>query len=143
MRHAVIDFLIPLGVALVFGGMIWLYALAIRQGRPLTRFMKGTLLYAPIFVLGRDAKKQRDRISIFSLKYRKIKDRVRFTAGCPSLRVLCARVGFHGILPLGFSSTLKMDSAFPITQAFREKHEKDDAPGPGRTATVGSYPESY
>jgi len=52
MRHAVIDFLIPLGVALLFWGMIRLYALAIRQGRPLTRFMKGTLLYAPIFVLG-------------------------------------------------------------------------------------------
>jgi hypothetical protein len=52
MRHAVIDFLNPLGVALLFWGMIRLYALTIRQGRPLTGFMKGSLLYAPISVLG-------------------------------------------------------------------------------------------
>lgn len=46
------DFLVPIGVALAFFLLCWLYGLAIRQGRPFTPFMRKTLICAPIFILG-------------------------------------------------------------------------------------------
>jgi drug/metabolite transporter (DMT)-like permease len=46
------DLLVPIGVAFAFFCLCWLYALAIRRARPLTPFMRRTLVYAPLFILG-------------------------------------------------------------------------------------------
>jgi formate/nitrite transporter FocA (FNT family) len=52
MNFGIADFVIPLGVALVFLGIGRLWLLAVRRGQPLTPFMKGALLYGFVFVLG-------------------------------------------------------------------------------------------
>jgi len=52
MRFELLDFLVPVGVALAFLCLCWLYALGVRGGRLLTPFMRRTLVYGPLFVLG-------------------------------------------------------------------------------------------
>jgi len=52
MTFDLVDFLVPVGVALAFLCLCWLYALGVRGGRPLTSFMRRTLIYGPLFVLG-------------------------------------------------------------------------------------------
>ena len=52
MNFGIMDFVIPLCVALAFLGLGRLWLLAVRKGQPLTPFMKGALLYGSLFVLG-------------------------------------------------------------------------------------------